>query len=1200
MGLVYKAHETALQRDVALKVLPPDLAADETAATRFLNEARAAARLIHPNIVTIYGVGDEAGKHYIAMECIAGDTLSDIVKKHGALDVRKSLQLIRQVADALGEAHRQGVVHRDVKPHNIMVDGSGRVKVLDFGLAKVRDSTSELTAEGAKLGTPRYMAPEQIHGQQADARSDLYSLGVVFYELLAGQVAFQGDSPMAVMYQIAQAPFPDISAANVSVPSSVRAVLYAMVAKDPKNRYQNAEQLMRDIDAVMAGKVPAAAAAVAPNSSTTPAPTAPEVSFDDGLRADILGQSAVSTKTPAPAPVAKKPSFKRLPLVLGAVVLLVLLVWGGFSQFGAPTVEDDGWVSIFDGASLAGWHVDPAGGQKTWFVEDGALTTTDRYTHLMSDQQWQDFELQLEYRLAPQSNGGVFARGIAEFQIVDNAAGGNDGTNPKTANASIYAFKGADRVASRPIGKWNELVIRMRGTLMSVVLNGVTVHDRVDVSKVPRPRLQFAQGRLMEPGPIVLQRTQGRVWYRNIQVRPLSNEESDAMEAAVDIGGANSTRKSPEELVEDARQMAIRGEYRAAVNAFDKVRSVNPDAIESIDGLHFAAVYAVLGDRAGHERLCRWLFQHFQKPWSAKDAGRTAKSYVVFPGVSDQALLREAAERGRQGTGGDPVNMTGFRPVTRGMGEYRIGNYDEAASWMPRSLNHKNPRVASIAHAFMAMTEYKRDRKDGATIHLREARRLMGTLPKPGSPEFKADALWVDTLLAEIALKEAESVLGESEGTGSSSAGTPRQRIRTAHTLAIEGKHLEAVQAFERVRAQNPNAVEALDGLHFAAAYAAMEDASGHERICRWLLNQFADSTSATDTERAAKAYLLYPGVADLELLAAAEKLTVFASSKGTGVSQSWNRVARGMAHYRLQAYQEARSQLKEPVGSDKAPIRAQALAYSALAEIGLGNEDLARELLARAKSTVKEHERPIGWRDVMVIELAIGEAEALLAGAVGGRGTPRARLDAVQELAVQGKYREAIQAFEAVQAENPDAVTSIDGLTLAVVYASQGDDVGHENLCRSLLERFSEANSNEDRDRAAKAYLLHPGATDTALLSVVERSTRTALEEADDWLVPWVQISYGMAHHRLKQYDDANTWLSKAAEVENPLIRAQAVAVHALVELAQGNVAAGRKHIEEVERIQEEPWKESWLNTAIANLSLKEAEVLLAGAEES
>ena len=253
MGVVYKAHEQSLQRVVALKILPRHLAENPAFVKRFLREARAGARLNHPNIVTTYAVGEHDGVYFIAMEYIKGAPLSQVIRDQGQLDIRRALDISRQAAQALAQAHGQGIIHRDIKPQNMMIDQAGRVKVMDFGLAKVLHAATELTVEGAKLGTPLYMSPEQAQGQTVDARTDIYSLGIVLFEMLAGAPPFLADSPVAVLHQIIHQPVPDLRALNSDVPIPVARLVARMTAKDPKDRHPSAEALDRDLATVLSG-----------------------------------------------------------------------------------------------------------------------------------------------------------------------------------------------------------------------------------------------------------------------------------------------------------------------------------------------------------------------------------------------------------------------------------------------------------------------------------------------------------------------------------------------------------------------------------------------------------------------------------------------------------------------------------------------------------------------------------------------------------------------------------------------------------------------------------------------------------------------------------------------------------------------------------------------------------------------------------
>ena len=259
MGVVYKAHEQSLQRVVALKVLLAHLARDTAFVKRFLHEARAVARLNHPNVVTIHTVGQHGGTYYIAMEYVKGRSLAEIIRAEGQIDVRRALDIAAQSAKALAEAHKQGIIHRDIKPHNIMVDEAGLVKVMDFGLARAAQSSTHLTATGAQLGTPRYMSPEQCQGKPLDPRTDVFSLGVTLYEMLAGSPPFDADTPLALMYQILHEPFPAVQELNADVPAGVAQVLARMTARDPDQRYPSAAVLCADLKA-LTHEVPAARA----------------------------------------------------------------------------------------------------------------------------------------------------------------------------------------------------------------------------------------------------------------------------------------------------------------------------------------------------------------------------------------------------------------------------------------------------------------------------------------------------------------------------------------------------------------------------------------------------------------------------------------------------------------------------------------------------------------------------------------------------------------------------------------------------------------------------------------------------------------------------------------------------------------------------------------------------------------------------
>ena len=247
MGVVYKARDLSLQRYVALKVLPRHLASNEVHVARFVREARAAAQLNHPNIAHVYDIGSGQGRYYIAMELVNGQALAERIRAHGPIPCQEALEITRQVAEALAVAHAAGVIHRDIKPANIMIDEAGRVKVMDFGLAKFQGATTGISMTGAVLGTPLYMAPEQFQGTNVDERADIYSLGVTLYEMLAGEPPFNADTPLGLMYQVVEKPIPDLATLVTVPPVAVRQVVARMTAKKPEDRYPSAQALLADL-----------------------------------------------------------------------------------------------------------------------------------------------------------------------------------------------------------------------------------------------------------------------------------------------------------------------------------------------------------------------------------------------------------------------------------------------------------------------------------------------------------------------------------------------------------------------------------------------------------------------------------------------------------------------------------------------------------------------------------------------------------------------------------------------------------------------------------------------------------------------------------------------------------------------------------------------------------------------------------------
>jgi serine/threonine-protein kinase len=255
MATVWLAEDETLGRKVALKVLAERYAEDESFIERFRREAQAAAGLNHPNIVAIYDRGEAEGTYYIAMEYLPGPTLKDVIEREGPLDPDRAIGYTQQVLQALGFAHRHGVVHRDIKPHNIIVNDD-RLKVTDFGIA--RAGASQMTEVGSIIGTAQYLSPEQARGQQVRPPADLYSLGVVLYEMLTGKVPFEGDSAVAIAMKQVSEPPPRPRSLNPRIPESLEQVVLRSLAKDPGLRYQSADEMTADLDRARRGVRPSA------------------------------------------------------------------------------------------------------------------------------------------------------------------------------------------------------------------------------------------------------------------------------------------------------------------------------------------------------------------------------------------------------------------------------------------------------------------------------------------------------------------------------------------------------------------------------------------------------------------------------------------------------------------------------------------------------------------------------------------------------------------------------------------------------------------------------------------------------------------------------------------------------------------------------------------------------------------------------
>jgi serine/threonine protein kinase len=282
MGVVYKAKDPLIDRVVAIKTINLSQALEEREEyeARFYQEARAAGRLSHHNIVTIYDVGKSGDVAYIAMEFLQGRELRDILNEKSLLPLNQVLDIVAQVAQGLAYAHEHGIVHRDVKPSNIMIQKDGHVKITDFGIARMA-SAAVRTQTGMVLGSPKYMSPEQVMGKLTDQRSDIFSLGVMLYEMLTGRPPFSGENVNAIMYQTLNAAPPQPSSMNPAVPDMLNFIVAKALAKKMDERYQNSEEFANDLRACR-DSLPQEASAAAPQWQPPAPPKPQEVSLPAG------------------------------------------------------------------------------------------------------------------------------------------------------------------------------------------------------------------------------------------------------------------------------------------------------------------------------------------------------------------------------------------------------------------------------------------------------------------------------------------------------------------------------------------------------------------------------------------------------------------------------------------------------------------------------------------------------------------------------------------------------------------------------------------------------------------------------------------------------------------------------------------------------------------------------------------------------
>ena len=354
MGVVYLARDPTLQRQIAIKMLPVSSAYDRELRERFAREAQSAAALKHANIVTIYDIGEDAGRPYIAMEFLEGESLAEIIRRRAPLDLARRLRLMIDLCAGLGYAHQKGIIHRDIKPANLMITAEGTLKILDFGLARVAAGANQvaLTQVGAIIGTPHYMSPEQITGVTLDHRSDVFSVGAVFYELLTYRNAFAADTPHLVMFRILHNEPEAIRAIVPDLDPTIEQVVAKALAKDREQRYQDLGALSADLERAL-GHQRDAAVLPTVKLDAIPAGYAAARSTPSPGRASNAGITPAADPTvmiQKPAPAVRR---ARRTWLYAAPVLVALAGIAAYLLLNGPSDGRDGPPSSTTAAATA-------------------------------------------------------------------------------------------------------------------------------------------------------------------------------------------------------------------------------------------------------------------------------------------------------------------------------------------------------------------------------------------------------------------------------------------------------------------------------------------------------------------------------------------------------------------------------------------------------------------------------------------------------------------------------------------------------------------------------------------------------------------------------------------------------------------------------------------------------------------------------
>ena len=326
MANVYLANDTILDRKVAIKVLRGDLSNDEKFIRRFKREALSVSNLSHPNIVEVYDVGEEDGNYYIVMEYIEGKTLKQLLQKRGALTLNEVIDIMTQLTDGLAHAHEAYIIHRDIKPQNIMIEDNGLVKITDFGIAMALNST-QLTKTNSVMGSVHYLPPEQANGKGSTVKSDIYSLGILMYELLTGSVPFKGDTAVEIALKHMKEKIPSIRKQNPTIPQSVENIVLKATAKNPKNRYDNVRDMYKDLQTALQRDNEKRLVYEYPENDLEETKVIPQVTKE--IKQVIDKPTAKEEDTDDDSVLKEKDEKNKLPIILAVVLLGTLIVLAG-------------------------------------------------------------------------------------------------------------------------------------------------------------------------------------------------------------------------------------------------------------------------------------------------------------------------------------------------------------------------------------------------------------------------------------------------------------------------------------------------------------------------------------------------------------------------------------------------------------------------------------------------------------------------------------------------------------------------------------------------------------------------------------------------------------------------------------------------------------------------------------------------------